>query len=171
MNFLSFTWMHYEFTIFFVNLLWIYSFFREFIMLPFSVYRGFSRNSLSWVLLLMYSDFTWRRIWREKKGNKLSYLSTLSLYIKNRTQLSVTRIHYVFIYGFANQLAISRKYQKLIISLTINSLTVSWIHYVFIIYIANSLWIYYLFREVTKNSLCFANSLWIHYFISRIDYF
>ena len=46
-NSLSFSWIHYGLTIFHANLLWIHSFFREFIIFPFSVYRGFSKNSFS----------------------------------------------------------------------------------------------------------------------------
>ena len=146
MNFLSFTWMHYEFTIFFVNLLWIYSFFREFIMLSFSVYRGFSRNSLSWVLLLMYSDFTWRRIWREEKGNKLPYLSTLSLYIKNRTKC------------YANSLCIHLRFRESVGYFE----KIPKINYLFnnkfTDCFMNPLCIYYLYREFTMNLLSISRS-------------
>ena len=65
--------------------------------------------------------------------------------------LGVRRIHYEFIFGFADSLATSRKSHELIICFTMKSLSISWVQYVFIIYFANSLWINYLFREVTKN--------------------
>ena len=117
MNSICISLIFYEFPIFFLefnmNLLYLsriyyeFTFFREFIMLPFSVYLG------------------------------------------------VTRIHSEFIFGFANSLAISRKYHELIICFTMKSLSISWVQYVFIIYFANSLWINYLFREVTKNFFLF----------------
>ena len=62
MDLLSFSWIHYEFTIFFANLLWILTFIRKFIMPPFSVYRELAMNS--------FLRISW--LFRENTTNKLS---------------------------------------------------------------------------------------------------
>ena len=50
---------------------------------------GAFQNELSWVLILVSSDFTWRRIGKEEEGKNLPYLLTLSLLTRIKTQLRV----------------------------------------------------------------------------------
>ena len=108
--------------------------------------------------LLSFSQFILN--FREITMNSLSFLRVhykFIVFIANlvRTHL-IFRIHYDFSLCFAYILWIHLKF-------SMNSLGVSLISYEFTIFPLNSLWICYIFPELTMNSLLFfANSSWFH---------
>ena len=131
-------------------------------------------NSLSWVLILVRSDFTWKRIGRPIGDRYFSYLLTLSLLTRIKTQLSISGIHFEYAICFAN----SPWNHSLVRDFTLNPLSHPRNHYVNTFFFAKTIWILNLLRTFAIYSLsvsqihlwnqyeitiCFANCLWLHY--------
>ena len=143
MNLLGFSQFTMDFREITMNSLWFQFVFRIYTLNLLSIERihfQFSMNLLgvsliSYEFTILCLNLLWiYYIFREFTMNSLFFPEFIMLLFPvyggfSKNSLSVTRIHYEFIFGFAN-----------------------------------SLWINYLFREVTKNSLSVSR---IHYFLSN----
>ena len=153
----SITHMHREFTIRFLESLWIHYLFREFTM---KLYREFGLNQFS--LSLPFNP-----------------LSPSAIYYENTIYLAILRwTHYNFRWFTINSLSVSRmKYEFTIFSridlksniVFVNSLSFSSIHYLFrefTIYFTKFPWIHNLHRDFSLNSPSFSR---IHYLFRELS--